>query len=155
METYQPTHIFIAADHGGYAAKQALVKSLGEETPLTDLGADSLDPNDDYPDFATHLGQKVASTPGAVGILLCRSGEGMAMAANKIAGIRAALAWNEAVARESRGDNDANVLTLPTDYLESEQLVAIAKAWLATPFSGEERHKRRIQAITQLEQVIL
>ena len=147
----KPSQVFIAADHGGFEAKQALVKALEGEFTIVDLGAPALDPDDDFTPFAEHLAKSVVNTPGSLGILLCRSGEGMAMAANKIDGVRAALAWNEAVAKESRDDNDANILTLPNDYVSADELVEIARAWLTTPFSGETRHQRRIDQITELE----
>jgi len=152
MNAHTPTTVFIAADHGGFAAKQTLVNALEGEFTIKDLGAPALDPDDDFTPYAERVAESVVAHPGSMGILLCRSGEGMAMAANKIDGIRAALAWEKHVAIESRDDNDANVLALPNDYVSSEELVEIAKTWLTTPFSGAERHDRRIQQIADLEE---
>ena len=152
MSTHTPTTVFIAADHGGFAAKQKIVSTLEGEFTIKDLGAPALDPDDDFTPYAQRVAESVVATPGSMGILLCRSGGGMVMAANKIDGIRAALAWEEKVARESRDDNDANVLALPNDYVSSEELIKIARAWLTTPFSGEARHARRIDEIAQLEE---
>jgi ribose 5-phosphate isomerase B len=145
-------HIYIGADHGGIAAKDALtlfLRALGHE--VTDVGPHQAVPTDDYPPFARAVGEGVRDTHGSCGILLCRSGEGMEMAVNKIRGIRGALVWKEEVAVETRRDNDANVLVLPADFLNSTEIEAIAKAFLDTPFSGEERHQRRINQLHQLE----
>ena len=152
MNAHTPTTVFIAADHGGFAAKQTLVNALEGEFTIKDLGAPALDPDDDFAPYAEHVAKSVVATPGGMGILLCRSGEGMAMAANKIDGVRAALAWEKRVAIESRDDNDANVLALPNDYVAEEELVEIARTWLTTPFSGAARHTRRIGEITELEE---
>ncbi|MBP9827300.1 RpiB/LacA/LacB family sugar-phosphate isomerase [Candidatus Saccharibacteria bacterium] len=148
---FHPSRIYIAADHGGWQAKQSLLESLHGDYDMVDFGAEGFDPDDDFTPYAERVARQVAITPRSVGILLCRSGEGMAIAANKIDGIRAALVWNQEVARESRDDNDANVLTLPTDYLDKNEIEAIVRAWLTTPFSGANRHARRIAEIHSLE----
>lgn len=152
MGDFRPTQVFIAADHGGFAAKQALVGALSQDFTVHDLGPDALDPNDDFAPQAEAVGRAVVQSPGSMGILVCRSGEGMVMAANKIDGVRAALAWNEAVAHETRADNDSNVLSLPADHATQQELESIARAWLTTPFSGAERHLRRVDEISQLEE---
>src|ERR1044072_8189565 len=117
-------HVFIASDHGGVAQKEILVKELttaGYE--ITDCGSYDREAKDDYPDFALAVGRAVAGQPENRGILLCRSGEGMEMAANKMPKIRAALVWKTEVAAETRRDNDANVLVLPSDFIsETEAL---------------------------------
>ncbi len=152
MGEFRPTQVFIAADHGGFAAKQALVGALSRDFKVQDFGPETLDPGDDFTPYAEAVSRAVVKTPGSMGILVCRSGEGMVMAANKIDGIRAALAWNEEVAHETRSDNDSNVLSLPADHTNQQELEAIARAWLTTPFAGTERYKRRIDEITKLEE---
>ncbi len=143
--------VYVASDHGGFEAKKHLLESLAGEYEFVDLGPMSLDAADDYPIYAEKVAHHVVADPGSTGILLCRSGEGMEIAANKVAGIRAAIAWNENVARESRRDNDSNVLSLPADQVDREQIIKIAQAWLGTDFSNEVRHKRRIAEITDIE----
>jgi len=146
-------HVFIAADHGGYHQKQFLataLRDLGHE--VEDLGTDSPTKPDDYPDYAVAVGKAVQQKPEAQGILLCRSGEGMEMMVNKLKGIRAALVWRPDVAAETRRDNDANVLVLPADFVAESDMVAISKTFLETPFSGEERHARRIAKMATLEE---
>lgn len=144
--------IFIGSDHGGYELKEELkgfLEELGYE--VEDMGAHTLDPDDDYPDFIFPTAEKVAQNPGNMGIVIGRSGNGEAMAANKVKGIRAALCWNEEIARKAREHNDANVLSLGADFVSVEKAKKIVKTFLETPFSGEERHKRRLQKIANYE----
>lgn len=121
MGEYRPTQVFIAADHGGFEAKQHLVEALAKDFEVTDMGPDELDPQDDFTPYAEKVGRAVAEAEGSMGVLICRSGEGMVMAANKIDGVRAALVWNEDVARETRADNDSNVLSLPADHVSAAE----------------------------------
>lgn len=140
--------VYIGSDHGGYQLKEELkryLKELGYE--IEDLGAHELNPEDDYPDFVFPTAESVARNPGSMGIVIGRSGNGEAVAANKVRGIRAALCWNEEVAKKAREHNDANILSLGADYITTDNAKKIAKAFLETPFSGEERHKRRIEKI--------
>lgn len=144
--------IYIGSDHGGYQLKEALrgyLEELGYE--VEDMGAHTLDPNDDYPDFIFPTAEKVAQNSGSMGIVIGRSGNGEAMAANKVKGIRAALCWNEEVARKAREHNDANVLSLGADFISLEESKKIVKIFLETPFSEEERHIRRLQKIAAHE----
>lgn len=145
-------HVFIASDHGGYVAKGHLIKDLMDEYAVVDLGPAKLDPDDDYPPYAEHVAREVVTHRDSRGILLCRSGQGMEIAANKVAGARAAIAWNEKIARESRADNDSNILSLPADQLSTTQLIKIARAWLKTDFSQADRHIRRIKEISAIEE---
>ncbi len=140
--------IFISSDHGGFEIKKELAKYL-ESTgvPFEDLGPYEFDPDDDYPDYVAKVVEKMKAVPGSKGVLLCRNGVGVTMAANRHSGIRAGLSWNESHAITSRQDDDTNVLTLPADYINSRIATAIVKAWLETPFNGEERHKRRLAKI--------
>lgn len=145
--------IFIAADHAGFEMKQELkryLEDLGYE--LEDVGPFALDPTDDYPDYVIPLAKKVAQNPGSRGIIVAGSGQGEIMCANKVRGIRAALLYDEYSARISRDHNDATVAALGARVLDIETAKRLVKLWLETPFSGEERHKRRLQKIADLEE---
>jgi ribose 5-phosphate isomerase B len=144
--------VFIASDHGGFAQKKHLTNYLSEQGyEVVDHGSHSAE-STDYPQYAVTVGQSVQQEPDAKGVLLCRSGEGMEMAANKLKGIRAALVWRSDVAAETRRDNDANVLVLPADFLQLDEMKTITDTFLTTAFSGEERHQRRIDQISALEE---
>jgi len=144
--------IYLATDHGGYELKELLKSFLKEEGfEVQDLGAYSLDPNDDYPDFIIPLARKVVQEPGSLGIISGRSGNGEAIAANKIKGIRAAVCTNEEMARKAKEHNDANILSLGADYMSIDQAKNVVKAFLDTPFSNDERHMRRVEKIKKIE----
>ncbi|MGI6103554.1 MAG: RpiB/LacA/LacB family sugar-phosphate isomerase [Patescibacteria group bacterium] len=144
--------IYVASDHAGFARKHELVQALrAEGFAVTDIGPQEFVPSDDYPDYAFAVARRVADDVNARGILLCGTGEGMCIAANKVVGVRAGLAWAPALAASLREDDDANVLCLPAKYLEAAALIDVARTWLATPFSGAERHVRRIGKIRQFE----
>jgi ribose 5-phosphate isomerase B len=143
-----PEVIPIGADHAGFALKERLVRelrALGFE-PL-DVGAHSAD-STDYPDYAHPVAEKVEHGEAARGVLLCGSGLGMAYAANRHPGVRAAVAWLPEIAELARRHNDANVLVLPARFVSEEEGVAILKKWLTTPFEAG-RHLRRIAKIEQ------
>lgn len=145
--------VVIGADHAGVVQKNAflpLLASLGYR--VVDVGAVSVDPNDDYPDIAAALALEV-SKRGCLGILLCGSGAGMCIAANKVRGIRAAQAWTPAVAKLLREDNDANVLCVSARTLSFVKNSAIVKTFLSTNFSRLARHTRRVKKIATLETV--
>jgi ribose 5-phosphate isomerase B len=138
----------IGADHAGFALKERLVamlRALGYE-PL-DLGTHSAD-SADYPDFAHRVAERVERRDAQRGVLLCGTGLGMAVAANRHPGVRAAVAWSPEVARLAREHNDANVLVLPARFVDEAEGVEILKAWLDTPFAGG-RHARRVAKIDQ------
>ncbi|MBA3679050.1 RpiB/LacA/LacB family sugar-phosphate isomerase [Candidatus Saccharibacteria bacterium] len=143
--------VYIASDHAGFVKKNKLAELLSKEYQVVDLGPEELNPEDDYPVFAERIGNAVVEDPGSLGIIMCKSGEGAAMAANKIDGVRAALVWQPHLAVETRSDNDSNVLALPADELSLSDLSEIIDKFLTTPFSGAERHKRRIAEIEQIE----
>lgn len=143
--------VFIASDHAGFVKKQELAEKLTPEFDVTDLGPKTLDPGDDYPVFAEKVGQAVVENPGSFGVLLCRSGEGMEIAANKVDGVRAALVWQKHLARETRNDNDSNVVVLASDEHSLSDLFEMTKTFLETKFSGIERYKRRIDEIKGIE----
>jgi ribose 5-phosphate isomerase B len=138
--------LFLAADHAGYELKEAIRHRLTTRgVPFEDFGTFS-DKSVDYPGYAKQLVKAVKKHSGK-GLLFCGSGQGMAMVANRTKGIRAAVVWDEDVARETREDNDANVLSLPARFISEEKAWEIVSAFLSTSFSHEDRHKRRINQI--------
>jgi len=139
--------IFLGADHQGFAEKERAKLRLTEAgRNVVDIGAEELKPDDDYPQYAQAVAAKVAVGEG-IGILFCASGQGMAMAANRLPRVRAALAWTTEVAAESRRDNDANILVIPARFVSKDEADAIIGAFLATDFSADERHSRRIEQL--------
>ena len=142
--------LYLGADHAGFHQKEALKRALSARSvEFSDLGTDS-DAPVDYPIIVEKV-IKAMDLKTDRAIILCGSGEGVVIAANKFKGIRAALCWDEKVAKETRQDNDSNVLALPSRHITDAQAIAITKAWLATEFSKAERHKRRTNEITKLE----
>lgn len=144
--------IFIGADHGGFELKAVLVAHLKKKKkPITDLGPHEFDEADDYPVFAEKVARAVARKKGSKGILICRSSNGMAMAANKIHGIRAAIAWTPQIAKKSIEHNHANVLCVSGDEIALAANLKIVDAWLAAKPSKESRHARRVKQMMKLE----
>jgi len=147
--------IAFGCDHAGHPLKEPIIAALEQDGHhVLDLGTFSSDPVD-YPDFARAIGNAVRNQFVELGILVCGSGVGAAIAANKLAGVRAALCHDLFTARQSREDEDANVLCLGANVVNSDTAIEIAQEWLATDFSGEERHVRRLAKITELEQGFL
>jgi ribose 5-phosphate isomerase B len=145
-----PKRIALAADHAGYEDKEKLKKTLENlGVEYTDMGTNSTE-SVDYPDFAKKAAEAVARGEYDQGLLVCGSGTGMAIAANKVPGIRAAVAWDENIARLAREHNDANVLSLAARYIPFEELENIVKAFIETGFDGG-RHERRVEKITEIE----
>jgi ribose 5-phosphate isomerase B len=143
--------IAIASDHAGFAEKEALKPLLRElGLHIDDLGTVS-DASVDYPDYAAKVAEAVANGDVDQGLLVCGSGTGMAISANKVAGVRAAVAWSEETARLARQHNDANVLAIGARTTPSTEIPNIVRAWFTTAFEGG-RHARRIEKISQLEQ---
>ena len=143
--------VHIATDHAAFELKNYLVEQLnraGHE--VVDHGADSYDALDDYPDFILPCAKAVAEENG-IGIVLGGSGNGEQIAANKVRGIRAALACNSELARLSREHNNANIISLGGRMQSLEEAWEMVDVFLNTPFSGDERHQRRIDQITQFE----
>ncbi|MBU2109392.1 RpiB/LacA/LacB family sugar-phosphate isomerase [Patescibacteria group bacterium] len=146
--------IFLGTDHAGFKLKEKLkayLIELGYE--IQDMGNFIYDKQDDYPDFIPLVAGKVAEDPEhSRGIVLGGSGQGEAMVANRIKGVRAAVVYNynEDIVKLSREHNDANILSLGARFLSEEEAKKIVKLWLETPFSNEERHKRRICKLSQL-----
>ena len=142
--------IAIAADHAGFEEKEKIKKTLDElGVEYDDMGTNSPD-SVDYPDFARKVGEAVASGEYDQGLLVCGSGTGMAIAANKVHGVRAAVAWNEEIARLAREHNDANVLALAGRFVSPDEQAKIVKAWFHAKFEGG-RHERRVEKIEQIE----
>ena len=134
--------IFIGADHRGFELKEYLKKELaGYE--IVDCGNSVLDNDDDYPDYGTLVGKSVVEN-GTLGIVICGSGVGISIGANKVNGVRCALCWREDVAKQAREHLDANVISIPSDFVTFDEALALAKTFLETKFTGEERHVRRI-----------
>lgn len=139
--------VYIGADHAGFELKDKLISYLhvaGHETE--DMGAHSLNTQDDYPDYIRLVAEKVAANPLARGIVIGGSGQGEAICANRIKGIRAAVYYGGTfdIAVLSREHNDANILSLGARFIEDDEAKEIVRVWLETPFSGDERHVRRI-----------
>jgi ribose 5-phosphate isomerase B len=142
--------IAIASDHAGYEGKERLKPVLDElGIQYEDLGTSS-EESVDYPDYARKVGEEVAQGNVEQGLLVCGSGTGMAMAANKVSGVRAAVAWNEEIARLAREHNDANVLSLGARVTPAEDLPKILRAWFSAKFDGG-RHERRVEKIREIE----
>lgn len=150
--------IFIAADHAGFELKGRLIpyiEQLGHE--VEDCGAFTYDPADDYPDFITACARNVAAHPESRGIVIGGSGQGEAMAANRVVGVRAAIYYGEPPRKQTdiqgkelsmvasmREHNDANVLSLGARFLSEDEIHTAIQAFLTTPFSGDPRHVRRL-----------
>ncbi len=144
--------IAIGADHAGFDLKQALVKQLqGKGHQVEDVGAFNSEASD-YPVFAEKVAQSVSTHKADRGILVCGNGIGMAIAANKVPGVRAALVFTEKMAKDTREHNDSNVLSLAGRDLPLDLNLKLADIWLATPFSNVDRHARRVEEITKIEE---
>ena len=142
--------IIIGADHAGYQLKEALKPFLHEMgVAVTDVGTDSDRPVD-YPDFGTRVAEAVSTGVFRRGILICGSGVGMSITANRYPGVRAALCLDEETARMSRLHNDANILVLAGRKTDAGTARAITRVWLETPFEGG-RHQKRLDKIREAE----
>ncbi len=144
--------IAIGSDHAGYRLKEQLRDSIAaRQIDVRDLGPPSLDPSDDYPDYASAVAASVQAGTADLGIVICSTGVGSCIAANKLPGVRAALVHDIFSARMSRLHNDANVLCLGADVVAPKLAEEILAAWLSASFSGEQRHRRRLDKIARLE----
>jgi ribose 5-phosphate isomerase B len=143
--------IALASDHAGYAEKERL------KTVLTDLGVEfddlgtASEASVDYPDYARKVAEQVAEGRVEQGLLVCGSGTGMAITANKVHGVRAAVAWSEEIARLARQHNDANVLAIGARTTPVDEIAKIVRAWFSTEFEGG-RHAARVAKISEVEQ---
>lgn len=146
-------HIFLAADHNGLELKNNLAQWLTEQgETVHDLGPPEFNPDDDYPDYGIKVARAVAERPQErVGILVCGSGVGMAVVADKVKGVRAGLIHDPAIAQAARRDDDINVLALGARYISEAAAKEVVSAWLRAAFSGEARHRRRMEKIELYE----
>ena len=146
--------IAFAADHAGAALKDDLIRRIGatdREHELIDLGGDGSDPDDDYPDFAQRLGHAIQAGEADRGILICGSGVGASVAANKMRGVRAAVCHDTYSAHQGVEHDDMNVLTLGSRVIGPEPAFECAMAFLGASFSGAPRHRRRLDKVLAIE----
>ncbi len=144
--------IVLGSDHAGFALKEQVKAFLDKKGIDTlDIGASSLEPVD-YPDYAENAARALLAGKGELGILVCGTGLGICIAANKIQGIRAAAPWNAEVARLSREHNDANILCLAGRHMDPQLALEIVAVWLGASFEKGGRHERRVRKIAALEE---
>ena len=144
--------VHLGSDHAGFELKAHLIAWLeSERYDVVDHGPVELDPVDDYPPYVLRAAQAVVNDRGSLGIVLGGSGNGEQIAANKVHGVRAALAWTEDIAVLARQHNDANVISLGARMHTADEATRLVELFLTTPFSGEERHARRIAMIEAFE----
>ena len=140
-----PTTAAIGADHGGFELKTELKKILERHNfKVVDCGPETLDPEDDYSVYGAKVGRAIVRGEANCGVLICRSGAGMGMVANRFHGVRAVVCDTPEIAVKSRQHNASNVLVLSGDRIDADQMAAIVDAWVSTPFSDDERHERRL-----------
>jgi ribose 5-phosphate isomerase B len=144
--------VHLGSDHAGFELKQALLVRLsGSGHEVVDHGPARYDPQDDYPPFCLRAALATLQDPGSLGVVVGGSGNGEQIAANKVRGVRAALAWNLDTARLARQHNDANVLAVGARMHPHEEAIGFVEAFLAEPFSHDPRHQRRIDMLAQYE----
>jgi ribose 5-phosphate isomerase B len=144
--------VYLGSDHAGFELKSRLLehlKAAGYDT--VDVGATTYQPDDDYPPYCLETARRVVADPGSLGIVLGGSGNGEQIAANKVPGCRAALAWNTETARLAREHNDAQVVGVGARMHTPEEAISIVETFLTTPFSHGERHARRIAMLAEYE----
>jgi ribose 5-phosphate isomerase B len=145
--------VYLGSDHAGFELKTHLANYLTTRGyDVVDVGPASYDPDDDYPAFCIATGLRVVEDPGSLAVVIGGSGNGEQIAANKVIGVRAALAWNPETARLAREHNDANVVAIGARQHPLDEATALVEVFLATPFSGNERHARRIAQVAEYEQ---
>lgn len=144
--------VYLGSDHAGFELKVHLANRLAKQGyQLVDVGPHAFDPDDDYPAFCLHTGDRVVADPGSLGVVIGGSGNGEQIAANKVAGVRAALAWSVETAQLAREHNDANIVAIGARQHTLDEATAVVEAFLGTPFSGNERHFRRIAQVAAYE----
>lgn len=145
-------NVYIGADHRGFALKEKLKLWLVEQGHgVVDCGNTVLDPLDDFPDFSFAVAEKVAEDPKSLGVLICGSGGGVTIAANKVPGVRCVTAGRVEDVKHNRAHDDANVLAVAANFTDEKEAQKLITAFLETKFSGEEKYKRRIDKITDYE----
>lgn len=144
--------VYLGSDHAGYELKVHLLAQLGRHGyEVVDVGPREYDPEDDYPPYCLHTGARVVADPGSRGVVIGGSGNGEQIAANKVPGVRAALAWSVETAELARAHNDANVVAIGARQHTLDGATALVTAFLTTAFSGDERHARRIAQVADYE----
>lgn len=145
--------VHIGSDHAGLELKNHLASVLTEDGhDVVDHGPRVFDPDDDYPEFCIPAAEGVVADPGSLGVVIGGSGNGEQIAANKVSGVRAALAYDTETAQLAREHNDANLIALGARMHDLAEATDLVRTFLATPFSGQPRHARRIQQIAAYEQ---
>ncbi|MFC3500883.1 ribose-5-phosphate isomerase [Micromonospora krabiensis] len=145
--------VYLGSDHAGYELKVHLANYLAKhDHEVVDVGPHVFDPDDDYPAFCLNTGARVVADEGSLGVVIGGSGNGEQIAANKIDGVRAALAWSLETAQLAREHNDANIVAIGARQHTLDEATAIVEVFLSTPFSGNERHARRITQVAAYEQ---
>lgn len=145
--------VYIGADHRGFSLKEELRPWLEEQAhEVTDVGAETYKDGDDYVDYARAVAKSVSSDTGSRGIILCGSGVGVDIAANKIDGIRSGLGFSAEQVKSARNDDDINVLALPADTVNLDQAKEMIQTFLTTPFAHIDRYERRIEKLKKIEE---
>lgn len=143
--------IYLGADHRGFNLKEELKSLLERDYDVRDLGNEKFEPKDDYPDFAARVAEEVSRDQESRGILICGSGAGVDIVANKFDGVRSVLASFPEEAKAAREDDDVNVLAIPADFVSEDMAGEIAFAFLKTEFKENPSHRRRLDKISDLE----
>jgi len=145
-------HIYIGADHAGFSVKEEVKQQLSADGyEVEDVGAEAFVETDDYPAYAERVAKAVAKNPTSLGLLACGNAEGVCIAANKVHGVRAAIGYSIEAAQTSKNDDNANILCLPGRIETKDSAIEMVRAFLATPFSGAERHERRLKQVEEIE----
>lgn len=145
-------NLFIASDHGGYHLKKRIIRFIEKEQEgkIIDIGPTEYDEDDDYPDYIIPLAKEVVKKNGR-GIVICKNGVGVCIAANKVPGIRAGIGYNTMAAETMMTDDNTNILCLAAKGISEDLALVIVKRWLATEFSNADRHVRRLKKVAELE----
>lgn len=144
--------LFIGADHRGFVLKEELKKYLlRKRISFTDLGNFKFEKEDDYPIAAALVAEQVSTGRNNIGILLCGSGVGVCMVANKFKNVRAGLVWDAVIAKTAKADDNINIICLPADYLTLQGAQKVIDTWLKTPFKKEAKYKHRLNLVQQIE----
>ena len=144
--------VYLGSDHAGFALKAAVISHLTEAGhDVVDVGPAVFTPGDDYPPFCLETGRRVVADPGSLGIVIGGSGNGEQIAANKVAGVRAALAWNLPTAQLAREHNNANVVSIGARMHDVPTAISFVDTFLMTDYSHDPRHQRRIELVSSYE----
>jgi ribose 5-phosphate isomerase B len=144
--------VIFGADHRGFSLKTSLLQELQHRHSVVDLGTNAANTSDDYPDIAKKVGEEVQSSQDFRGVVLCGSGAGVDIVANKLKGIRCCLALNREQVISARKDDNINVLALAADFTDTAHALSLVNAFLDTPFEPTDSHIRRLEKITAIEE---